>query len=56
MVHPLPFCSNRVDNAFADAWKTSFDEECISMDSITSLWAGNLSQIQHNINGNIFNN
>lgn len=37
MAHCLPFCSKRVDNALADAWKTSFDEECISMDSITSL-------------------
>ena len=37
MVYLLPFCSNRVDKALADAWKTSFDEECISMDSITSL-------------------
>lgn len=43
---PLPFCSKRVESAWAAAWKTSLEEECISMDSITSLCAGNLSKSQ----------
>lgn len=43
---PLPFCSKSVESAAADAWRTSLDEVCMSMASITSLWAGNLQRIQ----------
>lgn len=46
VVSALPFCSRRVDSACAAAWKTSLEDECISMDSITSLCAGNLSKSQ----------
>lgn len=46
IVSVLPFCSRSVDSACAAAWKTSLEEECISMDSITSLCAGNLSKSQ----------
>lgn len=45
---PLPFCCDKIAKALAAAWNTSFEEECISMDSITALSIGNLSQRETN--------
>lgn len=41
---PLPLCCDKIAKVLAAAWNTSFEEECISMESITALSIGNLSQ------------
>lgn len=40
--YDLPLWSERVANAVEDAWNTSLEEECISMDNITSVCTGYL--------------